>query len=356
VNIIGDAYVDTNLYVRNVLHFVGSSAADTGNAFISGTGNDVFIGGAGNNTNLNLYNRIVFDDDYLGKANYIDGSGLGLVISGNSATNIAFAISDDSNTVVSYPLTLSQTGFNVGVSANFDNIAEFDSTVYIPQGLLYVGSDSANVAQIALRADSASANPAILMYKNDDVGADVQISYDPSTEALSVIAEKNLNLSAAAGGGTGHVQVYPYLKQQGIYAELHLHDNSTGQSIANGTTYAKITQFTDSMSSNMTASGANDYIIATIAGKYKINGSFSFTHDVNNITSYASIFKNSTEQDNVHYVDKIGTASDIDHAGLTGIVTCAAGDTLDLRVRHSHTSAVTVTFNYANINVEYLGD
>ncbi len=148
------------------------------------------------------------------------------------------------------------------------------------------------------------------------------------------------------------------IQHPGTFAAIHCHDASTAQNVATGATYAKITAFTDNgFSANCTADAANDKITITKAGYYKVSGAVSFSDDTNNVTWFGSAFLNGTEQDQIHFTRKIGTAGDVGNAGMTGIidVTTVPWD-VDLRMRHDAGGTIAITVSYANINVEYVGE
>jgi hypothetical protein len=146
--------------------------------------------------------------------------------------------------------------------------------------------------------------------------------------------------------------------EAGCFAEIHVHDASTAQSIANGTTYTKSTAFTNNGPAvNCTADATNDKITLTKTGYYRVECSISFTTGTNSIVMKAAAFLGGTEQDNCHCQRKIGTGSDVGNMGFTGIIDNTSANTdLDLRFAHSDGSAVDLTVIYANLNVSYLGE
>lgn len=148
-----------------------------------------------------------------------------------------------------------------------------------------------------------------------------------------------------------------YMLRTGIYGGIHVHDNSTDQEIASGSTYIKVTQFTDNEpSSDVTSDAANNKITITKAGNYRISGSFSFSTNPANINVFGTVFLDGVEKDSVHFVRKISNANDIGNAGFTGIidVTSVPVD-LDFRVRHDSGGAIDMLFVYANMNVKFEG-
>jgi len=148
-----------------------------------------------------------------------------------------------------------------------------------------------------------------------------------------------------------------YINQAGIYGGVHVHDGSTSQNIATGATYVKMTAFADNEpSSNVTSDATNDKITITQTGRYRVEGSFSFSSDTSNVVFFGSPFLNAVEQDNIHFNRKVATAGDVGNAGFTGIidVTRVPVD-LDFRMRHDNAGTVAPTITYANMNVSYLG-
>jgi len=158
--------------------------------------------------------------------------------------------------------------------------------------------------------------------------------------------------------GTGDLNILGRITHEGTFAEIHVHDNSTSQSIATGATYTKSTAFdSNGFSSNCTPDQANDKITITKAGIYRVEGAFSFSSGTANVEVFGSAFLNGVEQDQVHWTRQIATAGDVGNANFTGLidVTTVPWD-LDFRMRHDNGSAVDMTISYANLNVTYLGE
>jgi hypothetical protein len=148
------------------------------------------------------------------------------------------------------------------------------------------------------------------------------------------------------------------LRQIGCYAEIHIDDGSTAQSIATGTTYAKLTGIvSNGEAANCIADGTNSKITVTKTGRYRVSFNMSMTSGTNNVTYKAAIFWNGTEQHQIHAQTKLANGADSQHISASGIVrvTSATTDT-DLRVRHDNGGSVNLTPVYANITVDYLGE
>ena len=143
---------------------------------------------------------------------------------------------------------------------------------------------------------------------------------------------------------------------RGIFAEIYVYNNSTAQSIPTGTTYTKIDQFTaNGLSSNAIADYANNKIVLTKAGKYKVSGTVSMSSDTNNVVFDVAGFLSGVIQSQLHLKRKVATAGDVGDTMVSGCITALANDELDLRVITDNAGAVGLTILYGNLNVEYLG-
>lgn len=79
--------------------------------------------------------------------------------------------------------------------------------------------------------------------------------------------------------------------EAGTFAGIHFHDASTAQAIATGTTYTKLTAFTDNdPASNATSDATNDKVTITKAGKYLLSWHMSFDADTNNLLWFIAPF------------------------------------------------------------------
>jgi hypothetical protein len=138
----------------------------------------------------------------------------------------------------------------------------------------------------------------------------------------------------------------------GVYGEIYLHEGVTAQSIPTGATYTKVDGFvSDGASSNCTNAAASDKITATLAGEYKVECSLSFTGTGVNKTWFGSVFVNGVEQDKIHFERRISTGGDVGSTQFGGIATVAAGNDIDIRVRHDDAGALDFTPSYMNFNV-----
>lgn len=134
------------------------------------------------------------------------------------------------------------------------------------------------------------------------------------------------------------------------YAGIHVHGNTTAQTIANGTSYVKIINFSDNDDSlNCTPDATNNKITIESDGVYKVEGQFSFTA-ANNKTAFGAIFLDGVEIESIHFTRKIGTAGDVGSASFTGLLTILSGQEVDFRLRHDDTASTDFTFSYMNLN------
>jgi hypothetical protein len=139
------------------------------------------------------------------------------------------------------------------------------------------------------------------------------------------------------------------------YAEVYTYDNSTLQSIPNGATFTKITPFmANGASLNCTPDATNQRIVIVDTGAYEISFNATSYTGTNGKTLETAIFKGGVELQNIRSSRKIATTGDKSAMAMSGIVNCLAGDVIDIRVKHDHTSAMNVTTVYATLNVKKL--
>lgn len=142
----------------------------------------------------------------------------------------------------------------------------------------------------------------------------------------------------------------------GVFAEIHVHDNPTGQTIPNGTGYTKITQFADNGDSReMTPNQVSNQIEVDHDGKYKISGSFSYASGVQNVEFFLGVFLDGVEQDQIHWTRKVGTAGDVGSSSCHGFVDATEGQVIDVRIRHDNGGSVVTTISYGNLNALLVG-
>jgi hypothetical protein len=230
-------------------------------------------------------------------------------------------------------------GSNTAVWGNTSITAHFFNGNMLIGGAAAVGTSGAGVVGIG-NGTAPSTSPAdmVQVYAGDYVAGESSLIIRAETGELTSIGA--------------------FVRQKGCFAGIHVHDASTAQTIATGATYTKSTAFTDNdPSANCTSDAANDKIVLTKTGYYRVWGSISFTSGTNNVVVKATAFLNGTEQDQVHCERKIATGSDIGNMTFVGIIdnTTANWD-LDLRLAHDAVADVDITIKYANLSVEYIGE
>lgn len=170
-----------------------------------------------------------------------------------------------------------------------------------------------------------------------------------SDEMLTVTGKANISDDIHAGG---------IVEQSGVFGEIHVHDASAVESITTGSTYTKLTSFTDNgFSSNTTPDSSNDIITVTKTGIYRVSFAVSFTGASNNIVWKMAAFLDGVEQENCHLERKVSTGADIGSASFDGIIDITSADLdIDVRAAHDHGLDQDLTIKYANFNIEYLGE
>ena len=142
----------------------------------------------------------------------------------------------------------------------------------------------------------------------------------------------------------------------GTFAEIHVHDASAAQTIPTGTTYTKLTCYTDNgESSNCTPDAANDKITITKTGRYRVTANSSTTVSAAATFRFAA-FLGGVEQDDIHSMRKFPN-NDISGGIAQGFINVTSVPVdLDMRCSHDQGGNVDVTIVYSNLNVEYIGE
>ena len=143
----------------------------------------------------------------------------------------------------------------------------------------------------------------------------------------------------------------------GAYAGIHVHDTTVVQSIPAGTTYTKVLCYVyNDSAANCTPDAANDKITITKTGSYYVSGSFSFKSNTNNVVFRCAAFLGGVEQNDVHWLRKIGTGADAGSSGFVGIISVQSVPIdIDVRVRHDQVGATEFNVLYSNFVVNRIG-
>lgn len=137
------------------------------------------------------------------------------------------------------------------------------------------------------------------------------------------------------------------------YGEIYAHNNVVPLTIPEGeTTYTKIIPFTaNGVSKRCTNDFVNGTITVAIAGTYNIGFTASSKVDVNQVAFRTVVFRNGVELNNIHAKRLIKLSSEESTVHIEGFATLAAGDVLDVRVRHDYAGSIELTTEYCNLNV-----
>jgi hypothetical protein len=143
----------------------------------------------------------------------------------------------------------------------------------------------------------------------------------------------------------------------GVFAEIYTDNSATAQTIVTGVTPVKVINFlSNGDSSNCTADQANNKIILTKNGEYKITITTSFSASAGGDNWFGSIFVDGVELDDVHFERKIGNAGDHGVASATGMYHCTAcPEDVDFRIHHDDAGSIDITKTYMNLNVFRMG-
>jgi hypothetical protein len=149
-----------------------------------------------------------------------------------------------------------------------------------------------------------------------------------------------------------------FIEPGAAFANIHVHNaTATAQNIDPGALYTPVSGFADDgghFKTEVDLAFGSITIINT--GWYKISHNSSFTGDTNNVSYFLAVFADGVEQDNLHFVRKLGTAGDVGSGSFSGLleVTAAPVD-LDIRVRYDNSGVVEYTMEYANFTVTEIG-
>lgn len=179
------------------------------------------------------------------------------------------------------------------------------------------------------------------------------MDYDKYRYKITVIGIVAITAMFLVGAYSGN-----YVRQEGIYGGIHVHEATASQEIDTGTGYEKILLFVDnSLSANATPDATNDKITITIPGRYRVAGQMSFSSGTANVVWWGAAFWDGVEQDQVHWKRKTSTSNDVGSASVNGFVDVTSVPTdIDFRVRHDNVGGIDFTMEYGNLNAEYVGE
>jgi hypothetical protein len=142
------------------------------------------------------------------------------------------------------------------------------------------------------------------------------------------------------------------------YGELYVTDGAGTQDLTTAGTAYKINQFTaDGASLNTTPAHANDKITATYAGLYRVDLSMSFSGTASKwfeIAIYTGPSGSTTEETNLMCKRALGAGGDVGAVGISGLVTLAASDDVEVYVK-SQSNGDDIVVEFANLTIQKIG-
>lgn len=140
------------------------------------------------------------------------------------------------------------------------------------------------------------------------------------------------------------------------YGEIYIHGGVAAQTIPDGAVFTKSTAWlSNGLSKNCTPDQANNQIVITETGIYKVNGSFSFYIDTPNVNVMGACFLNAVDQQQIHFRRLLASSNDEGTASVTGLIDVTQTPiVLDWRWQHDNGSPIDITITYANLNVVYI--
>jgi len=138
-----------------------------------------------------------------------------------------------------------------------------------------------------------------------------------------------------------------------VYGEMYIANGSGLLEIPVSEDYNLVTSFTnEGESKNCVIDMDEQNITVQKDGTYRVSVSFSTYADKNNFTLTTSPHKDGVEIPCIHIARKFGSAGDISSGHSVGIVTLSSGNVLDVRTKHDHGEAVTLTPRYGNFAIQ----
>ncbi len=141
-----------------------------------------------------------------------------------------------------------------------------------------------------------------------------------------------------------------------LCGEISVADNVTA--MTPGTSFTQVTAFdTNGISNDVTSDHTNDHLITNTAGNYMVVISLTVNND--EVTAHEidfQLFKNNgdTEFTNVHVHRSLAGSSDVGSVSMSGIIACAASDTIELWVQ-SDTAAKDIIVSDCTLSLYMIG-
>lgn len=145
------------------------------------------------------------------------------------------------------------------------------------------------------------------------------------------------------------------------YAEIYVKDNATTTTLNSTGGKVQITVFdTNGASNNCTPDHTNDHITVVTAGDYLVTISISLLNNAAQAHKVEMLlYKNNgdTAFNNIHaHRTLTGGSTDAGSASLSGIITAAANDTIELWANTSAAADRAVTFEDITLTMIQIGD
>jgi hypothetical protein len=145
------------------------------------------------------------------------------------------------------------------------------------------------------------------------------------------------------------------------HAAIFVYDGVYAQSVANGSTPAKLLHFAQaggaaSHADGMVADHLNNQLIAGADGHYLVHYTLSYTCGQNNVTWEAYAFANGIQAQASGAMSKLSTGADTQCISGVAIVEMEQGQALDLRMYHNYGAPVNLTVSHASLVALFLHD
>jgi hypothetical protein len=150
-----------------------------------------------------------------------------------------------------------------------------------------------------------------------------------------------------------------------VFGGIYIHDGATAQTIATGTTYAKLTGFNTAQGVNgagvnCTPDKANSKITVGKIGWYHVLFTMSASCNTSNCTFTTVVFLSGAEQQMCEGSSKMSNSTDVVSSSGQGYIhvtsLAGTGGDIDIRSHHDLGGNVDLTVKYLNLTVQFAGD
>lgn len=255
------------------------------------------------------------------------------------------------------------TAFNGGISSGSESAAWNGGIASGAKSTAWNGGTAQSFYEtcFGLYGDTASTKSNASWVATDRLFT-IQNGVDPGSKSNALVMLKNGN-TTVNGNWTFNNNITAdtitgYVRTMSSFGEMYVADGATPQSIANGTTYVKMTGFVNRGSyENMTVDTTNDKIIITETGYYLVNISMSSISGTNGVVSRTAAFLNNAEVDKIHAMQTITNTASPNPVSCSGIIKVETVPVdLDVRRRHDNGAPVTFTLVYGNLSCHKIAE